>query len=1256
LESRRPSFAESLFDEQFVAEDVIMADPVVLPAEDSPTFPPKAYQALAEFLDNPDSRNREHLSMVASELGRAVASSSSPPKVIGELLLRDGRVMRLRRLVTGATREVKAVADDVFNDIPEGERMAALSQFVGVLLQARDPASESPLLSARYHFFLRSLEGAFVVHWPEKKVLLQRQVQERDAAVFEVALCRQCGQHYFVGKITNGRLVEAVRDPGHPDFGAVFLCPVEGNATAGDDDENSARELRQLCVRCGCVWPTGGNGIEHGCEHGTSILVALQEGASEREDQIPKCLECGYQAPDPVREVVHGADGPHAVIATTLHQYLPDDRRKVLAFADGRQEAAFFAWYLQHSYDDIRDRSMILRAARGVARHASEGASLRDLASALRDLYKSQRVFPASRSDTELRREAWLALYREFVTDEPRISLEGVGLIQWSVRWPGDLEIPDALRGLPWAFSESEARDLLTVLLSHLRREGSVELRTEGGVSVSWADLGLQKQQKATEIVRPRRAQYVSSWTGKATARSGFLGKILEQQGVGRDDALRYADEALRAIWEAVRRWGEGRPDDGLLNRVGDAHRLNPDWWRALAIDGSAPLFECAVCGRLQSVSIRDVCSRHRCPGSLRSVRSSDLGENHYRMLYETDLPSRLRVEEHTAQIDKEKAREFQNDFKESQKENRINVLSCSTTFELGVDLGDLDTVFLRNVPPEAFNYAQRVGRAGRRSGFPGIAITYCRRNPHDLYHYSHLERMLEGKTQTPTLSIRNQKIILRHVSAVALASYFREHPERFENVGPLMGDAAQPDLTKAFSAFVSQNRAPLEAALRLIVPHGMDKEIGLCDASWIEKIAGAKSRLAWAESEVSSDCQSARMLQTSAAADEDYETAKWAKARVDTIMQEDVPSFLSRKAIIPKYGFPVDVVELDTHPTKSGSGRGRASSEVVLQRDLALAVAEFAPTSKLVANKKEWTSAGLKRVAGKEWERRHYKRCMRHSRFVQWKEGAAAPPDQCCDQMITGEYIDPIFGFVTARGEPDEPKRRPTRVFTTRPYFVGFSGAEPVEVCHHNIQITKTSPGTLVVLCEGRRGDGFCICQTCGAGFRQKTRQISRDHSSPLGAKCTGELKDHVSLGHEFLTDVVRLRFLLIPSLEGMEPLWLGYSLSYAIVEGASEILEIPSSDLNTTVTHLSAEDVLPSIVLYDNVPGGAGLVARLEDERVLRTTLEAALDRVGGACKCGEDTSCYSCLRSYRNQFAHSHLRRGPVKRYLEEILKKW
>jgi hypothetical protein len=190
-----------------------------------------------------------------------------------------------------------------------------------------------------------------------------------------------------------------------------------------------------------------------------------------------------------------------------------------------------------------------------------------------------------------------------------------------------------------------------------------------------------------------------------------------------------------------------------------------------------------------------------------------------------------------------------------------------------------------------------------------------------------------------------------------------------------------------------------------------------------------------------------------------------------------------------------------------------------------------------------------------------------------------------------------------------------------------------------------------MVVLCEGRRQELFYICKTCGAGFQKKSL---KSHKSPYGQECNGTL-EHVSLGHEFETDVLQLQFHRFPEQKTLDPIWFAYSLAYALVEGAAEVLEIPSTDLNATVKY-GNQNTIPPIILYDNVPGGAGLVAHLEKENILKACLEAALVRTSGKCGCDESTSCYGCLRNYRNQFAHQNLQRGPVMRYLKVLLSEW
>ncbi|MCR4411410.1 MAG: DEAD/DEAH box helicase [Thermoguttaceae bacterium] len=1120
----------------------------------------------------------------------------------------------------------------------------------GVILGERESAGSATLEPTRYHVFLKSLEGAFVSYWPEKKITLDRQAGT-ERAVFEVAVCRECGQHYFVGKREGDALTEAIRDPSHRDFGATYLRPIDG-AEEEEEEEGKQQRIWHLCIRCGRL---GRNSAP--CRHGQSIRVVEEESArdEDRADQIAKCGACGYHAAgrDPVREVVYGADGPHAVIATTLLQCLPSDRRKLLAFADGRQEAAFFAWYLEDSYRDIFARNVLLKIAQSVGPFPSEGLSLATLADrAFRDFREAFKR-EASEDAPTIRKNIWCALYREFLTEERRISLEGIGLVRWSIERPSWLGIPSVFLEAPWSLSEPEAWDLLVVLLNSLRLDRAVEIRAPDDVALHWDELGLRARQTRYRIGAPKGDPHVRSWDGQRTSRVSYLARLLAKKGLFGEGGRERAIDALRQLWDHIRRCDENAPrsDDRLLLLADDGRRLNPNWWRLHRVADSENVFQCETCGRLQSISVRGLCAQGKCAGRLLQVRVHDLEENHYRILYGAELPGSLRVEEHTAQLQGEKAREFQREF----RAGKIHVLSSSTTFELGVDLGDLDAVFLRNVPPEPFNYIQRVGRAGRRRGVAGLAVTYCGRNPHDLYHFAAPERMVQGMCRPPVLQVANDKIALRHMTAVALSAFFRQHRECFSTVARLCRDLEKPSGVADLRLFLEANCAALSDTLRLIVPAQLWTKVGLDGADWISKIASQNSRFATAEAEVSSDYRAVKAVENQAVREERYQLARWAQLRAKTIAEEEVLSFLSRKAVIPKYGFPVDVVELDTQKLV----HGQDASEVSLQRDLSIAISEYAPTSKLVANKKEWTSYALKKVVGREWERQSYLLCPEHNIFVQGGPDSAQLALPCDSEHGSGRgrrrrtrpfvYVVPQFGFMTDCSKPASPTARRPRVFSTRPYFVRsledpetLAMPAPAPV----IDLKRACPGEMIVLCEGRGGRGFYICQECGAGFRRREKA----HKTPFGQGCQGKL-EQVSLGHRFVTDIVQIGF-RSRRLENCEPIWFAYALAYAIVEGAAEILEVPSTDLNTTVGQ-SLGGRLPPIVLYDAVPGGAGLVAQLEDEEVMKQCLQAAYKRTSGACGCGEDTSCYGCLRSYRNQFAHTKLRRGPVAQFLATLL---
>jgi ATP-dependent helicase YprA (DUF1998 family) len=127
-------------------------------------------------------------------------------------------------------------------------------------------------------------------------------------------------------------------------------------------------------------------------------------------------------------------------------------------------------------------------------------------------------------------------------------------------------------------------------------------------------------------------------------------------------------------------------------------------------------LYQCQSCGLLQRHVVSGKCSAFGCRGDVVALddreRTRLRHENHYLASYEETNHLTLRAREHTASLSTELREVIEREF----AERRINLLSCTTTMEMGVDLGDLEAVVNLNVPPGIANYQQRTGRAGRRA------------------------------------------------------------------------------------------------------------------------------------------------------------------------------------------------------------------------------------------------------------------------------------------------------------------------------------------------------------------------------------------------------------------------------------------------------------------------------------------------------------------------------------------------------------
>src|SRR5262249_9670989 len=129
-----------------------------------------------------------------------------------------------------------------------------------------------------------------------------------------------------------------------------------------------------------------------------------------------------------------------------------------------------------------------------------------------------------------------------------------------------------------------------------------------------------------------------------------------------------------------------------------------------------------------------------------------------------------LKSEEHTAQINKDLARRIEDEF----RTEGVNLLSSTTTFEMGINIGHLQKVLLRNAPPSSASYVQRVGRAGRGKDKNAVCVTLCRRTKYDADTWNEPPRLMSGEVRTPTVFTQNRIIAQRHFNAVVFAKFLR--------------------------------------------------------------------------------------------------------------------------------------------------------------------------------------------------------------------------------------------------------------------------------------------------------------------------------------------------------------------------------------------------------------------------------------------------------------------------------------------------
>ncbi len=572
---------------------------------------------------------------------------------------------------------------------------------------------------------------------------------------------------------------------------------------SGKDDGATMGEIYKLCTSCGTI--DRENSLFKMCTCDPVNYIRVLKVKS-KEGIVYRCPACKKQSSSGiVRRFLIGNDASASVLATTLYQNIPpkridisnekaknnynewstekdeDDKekrisrregRQLLIFSDSRQDAAFFAPYLNRTYARIIKRKLILETLRENRKNVLENKwRLQDLTENVKKIAENLNIFKTIElySREEKNREVWRWILYEFLSINRGNNLEELGLLGFSIVMPAKWKAPKALLEYPWNLDEEEVKTLFKILLDNFRTKGAVALP--------------EILSPADEYFKPRNRQFyfrenessikkgIYSWTSyksnRMNSRVDYMMRLVKR-GIKNDINENKIRDTLRKIWEislGFKKEGNSNWQDYFeatnIRGEGTVYKIRYNFWeiKDSEIDKKVQWYYCSKCHRLTLFNIRNVCPTYGCEGKLQPCEPEEiLKNNHYRNIYKNIKPIPLVAKEHTAQLKSEYAARLQTEF----IQGKVNVLSCSTTFELGVDVGELESIFMRNVPPTSANYIQRAGRAGRRTDSSAFALTFAKLSSHDLTHFKEPEKIVRGTIRAPYFKLEPESVMSR--------------------------------------------------------------------------------------------------------------------------------------------------------------------------------------------------------------------------------------------------------------------------------------------------------------------------------------------------------------------------------------------------------------------------------------------------------------------------------------------------------------
>lgn len=1218
---------------------------------------------------------------------------------------------------------IEDLAGRLGREVPEEEALIWLALGAAAQKEGRS------LLRPVVHAFVRGVSGG-VVTFPitaanPRLALSADEVRPGEEGLFRLPLmtCTTCGQHYFTHFVRDFSFTDRVPGGGEAVEDRIIWRPLEEQlggdrvvlldrlvVDATDDDDPDEDEQQPvvpqppsvprssvplyLCRLCGTLHASRAEQCDGCGSPGPLVELFAVRQKQDHPGKLVSCVACSAigrmqlgRFREPARPVKASAvSDVHVLAQSMIHRA---ERKRLLVFTDNRQDAAFQAGWMQDHARRYRLRALMY------ARLSSDPLQVQTLVSQLdeeldRDNDLSQALLPevwnVARKAADLQghtaeRKKFLRILvlREVATGaRQRIGLEPWGRLlvdydgltaelpfftQWSARLGVS---PEELRDGVAAVLDFTRRSRILLdrdgqIFSRIWQEGDREIANGYLPLFRGGPKGLKLQRDPSD-----EAGRIQQWIG---TRPTAMWQTALKWGVNPGDVPVFLrelwhllTEQLPLIMPVTLTGFRGRPLPGSLGaRQIDADRLQ--------LRASHGLWRCQACHRAHlRPTPRLACLAWRCTGMLEQETEN---ADNYDLRVLDGRFEMIRPKEHSAQIPATDREELERLFKGDG--NRINTLVCTPTLELGVDIGALDSVLMRNVPPLPSNYWQRAGRAGRRHRM-AVNLTYARTHSHDRPYFDDPLKLLEGEIAPPSFNLRNEVMVRKHVHAVVLTQLHRlsrpdssltaddqteladvlraVFPSRvgeylFDPAGQLRGrvldvaplaaqldeyhDTLDQSVVSAFQqGWPEEDRAVIE-------PESLHRYVSEMPEQLQCVVERLKRRLDWAIDQMN---RLDGIRRTHGTLDPEQDALRNRCDRyvkrlkgIDRRRQREAEGFddtntysvLAAESFLPGYGLDSGwVVGTYEAPKHNMSFR-----DWELRRNPALALREYVPGNLIYANGQRFLPRYFRLEPG---EPAHFLVDVANEAVAEVESTTIAglsaqiiPAVPICDvslphnSMISDDE-DYRFQLSVAVYGYEQPQHGGGKQYRWGDRTLTHRTAVRLRLVNVGAASQARNGGTL----------GYPVCLVCGQSrsplaSTADLQAFTSDHLERCGRSI-----EPVGFFADIIADAI--------SLEGAIDREEAYSVMEALRMGASEVLDMEIEDLQLlAVAHAGSREV--SLLLYDPMPGGSGIL----DQMVAKwPEVVLAARQLVEECPAQCQSACIDCLLRFRNAYYHRHLNR--------------